>query len=136
MNANVYPALVMPLSEEDGGGFAAYIPDLPGCMGDGETQDAAILDAYEAAEAWLETNIELGREVPEPGSAIEAARERQEALLKALQAALHYADHADGKIAKLETQIKNLIALMSDDRKGLDMAAAVESSSSKRTLCH
>lgn len=136
MNVRDYPTLVMPLSEEDGGGFAAYIPDLPGCMGDGDTAEAAVSDAYLAAEAWIETNEELGRETPEPGSTIVAGRKRQAALLEALKAALHYADHADGKIAKLESQIQNLIALMSDDKNAMDMAVATESAGKGRQLCH
>ncbi|MGH1356548.1 MAG: type II toxin-antitoxin system HicB family antitoxin [Thalassovita sp.] len=37
MNPTDYPIVLVPLCEEDGGGFAAYVPDLPGCMSDGET---------------------------------------------------------------------------------------------------
>ena len=32
-----YPIVVEPLPIEDGGGFVATVPDLPGCMSDGET---------------------------------------------------------------------------------------------------
>ncbi len=32
-----YPVIVQPLSKEDGGGFLATVPDLPGCVSDGET---------------------------------------------------------------------------------------------------
>ena len=38
-----YPVIVSPLSEEDGGGFLATVPDLPGCMSDGETPEEAIV---------------------------------------------------------------------------------------------
>jgi predicted RNase H-like HicB family nuclease len=34
--------IIEPLSGEDGGGFAAIVPDLPGCMSDGETPEAAL----------------------------------------------------------------------------------------------
>ena len=36
-----YAVLIEPLSEEDGGGFVATVPDLPGCMSDGDTREAA-----------------------------------------------------------------------------------------------
>jgi hypothetical protein len=38
-----YNVVVEPLSKEDGGGFVATVPDLPGCMSDGETEAEAIL---------------------------------------------------------------------------------------------
>lgn len=31
-----YRIVVQPLPAEDGGGYLAYVPDLPGCMADGE----------------------------------------------------------------------------------------------------
>jgi hypothetical protein len=34
-----YP-VIMPLSAGDDGGFIATVPDLPGCMSDGETAEA------------------------------------------------------------------------------------------------
>ena len=34
--------MVEPLSEADGGGWLASVPALPGCLGDGETPDAAL----------------------------------------------------------------------------------------------
>lgn len=40
MRAEDYPIEVRPLAEEDGGGFLATFPDLPGCMADGETPGA------------------------------------------------------------------------------------------------
>ncbi len=36
-----YPVIISPLSEDDGGGFLATVPDLPGCMSDGETPEEA-----------------------------------------------------------------------------------------------
>ena len=31
-----YTVVVEPMTAEDGGGFVATVPDLPGCMSDGE----------------------------------------------------------------------------------------------------
>ena len=36
-----YAVMIAPLSAEDGGGFLATVPDLPGCMSDGETPEEA-----------------------------------------------------------------------------------------------
>ena len=40
-----YPLEIRPLTAEEGGGILATVPDLPGCMADGETPEEAIADA-------------------------------------------------------------------------------------------
>ena len=52
-------------SEEDDA-FVAEVPELPGCMADGSTQQEALAHATEAIEDWLETARQLGRSIPEP----------------------------------------------------------------------
>ena len=37
-----YPFEVLPLSKDEGGGYAITFPDLPGCRSDGETPEKAI----------------------------------------------------------------------------------------------
>jgi antitoxin HicB len=66
MNANDYAIIVEPLSTEDGGGFVATVPDLPGCMSDGDTPQEALANVYDAIRAWIEAAHDLGRKVPEP----------------------------------------------------------------------
>ncbi len=61
-----YSVLVSPLSSEDGGGFLATVPDLPGCMSDGETPQEAIANVQDAIESWIEAAQDLGREIPMP----------------------------------------------------------------------
>jgi len=56
------------LSEEDGGGFVASIPDLPGCSGDGATQAEAIVDLESSFAAWVDAAKALRRSIPEPNS--------------------------------------------------------------------
>ncbi len=69
-----YTVTVTPLSEDDGGGFLATIPDLPGCMGDGETEMEAILDVRSAALCWIEGALADGEDIPAPSRrALEAA---------------------------------------------------------------
>ena len=63
-----YAIMVEPLSEADGGGWLASVPALPGCLGDGETPDAALADAKAAIIEWHAAAKELGRDIPGPAS--------------------------------------------------------------------
>ena len=66
MTPYTYKLIVEALSPEDGGGFIAIVPDLPGCMSDGETPAEAVENVQDAISAWIEAAHELGHEVPEP----------------------------------------------------------------------
>ena len=68
-----YPVLISPLSEDDGGGFLATVPDLPGCMSDGETPAEAIDNVQDAIEEWLDLARKLGREIPTPSDVTQVA---------------------------------------------------------------
>ena len=57
------------LVESDEGGFFAKVPDLPGCMSQGETQEEALANVREARGLWLEDAVEAGDEIPEPATA-------------------------------------------------------------------
>ncbi len=57
-----YP-IVITWSEEDEA-FIAEVPALPGCVSDGTTYAEAAANAEDAARAWIETAIALGRDVP------------------------------------------------------------------------
>lgn len=46
--ALIYPIMIAPLSAEDGGGFLATVPDLPGCMTDGDTPEEALAGITDA----------------------------------------------------------------------------------------
>lgn len=61
-----YPLIVEKLSPEDGGGFVARVPDLPGCMSDGETPEEAVRHVGDAIIAWIEEARSLGRPIPAP----------------------------------------------------------------------
>jgi antitoxin HicB len=66
MTRLTYAVIVEPLPEEEGGGFLASVPDLPGCMTDADTPERA-LDAVQGAIAeWIEEARRLGRSVPQP----------------------------------------------------------------------
>ena len=61
-----YPVIISPLPSEDGGGFSVVVPDLPGCMSDGETPEEAIANVQDAIAAWIEAAQDMGRPVPRP----------------------------------------------------------------------
>jgi len=61
-----YSVLLTPLSVEDGGGWLAEIPVLPGCMSDGETQAEALMMIEDAKRGWLESALAHGDSIPEP----------------------------------------------------------------------
>ena len=73
-NERQYLVEIRPLSTDEGGGWLATFPDLPDCMRDGETPEAAIEDGYAAAAAWLKVAAECGDAIPEPGAGGESGR--------------------------------------------------------------
>jgi predicted RNase H-like HicB family nuclease len=46
--------------------FIVDIPELPGCMADGETYQEATVNAEIVIREWIETAQSLGREIPKP----------------------------------------------------------------------
>jgi antitoxin HicB len=52
------------LEKEEEGGYTVIVPALAGCVTFGETVEQAIAMAKEAIEGYIETLIDLGKEVP------------------------------------------------------------------------
>jgi len=48
--------------------WAAYVPDLPGCMTTGQTLEDTKLNIREAIQGHIETLREFGDPIPEPSS--------------------------------------------------------------------
>ena len=46
--------------------FIAEVPELPGCMADGETYHEALSNAEQIIQEWIETAKEDGRPIPQP----------------------------------------------------------------------
>ena len=57
--------IIIYWSSEDNA-FLAEVPELPGCMADGETYQKALSNAETVIEEWLETALKLGRPIPAP----------------------------------------------------------------------
>lgn len=58
------PVVLRPLGEDDGGGWVAIVPDLPGCMADGETAFEALSRAEDAISEWKDAARSMGRSIP------------------------------------------------------------------------
>jgi predicted RNase H-like HicB family nuclease len=61
-----YPVIIEPLRPEEGCGFFATVPDLPGCMSDGETPEEALTNVRDAISAWIDEARALNRIIPAP----------------------------------------------------------------------
>jgi predicted RNase H-like HicB family nuclease len=59
-----YPVTIY-WSEPDGC-YLAEVPDLPGCIADGMTEEEARRHAGESAERWVKMAQYMGREIPAP----------------------------------------------------------------------
>ncbi len=57
--------IIMYWSREDEA-FIAEVPELPGCMAHGDTQEDALASIKEAMRLWLDTAREFGDSIPEP----------------------------------------------------------------------
>lgn len=66
-------------SDEDAS-FIATVPQLPGCMADGPTEEAALAEAKRSIQDWLETARAINRPIPLPPPTIESLA-RASALL-------------------------------------------------------
>lgn len=51
---------------EDDQRWLVDVPELPGCMADGETPTEALKNVEVIIDEWLTTAQELGREIPQP----------------------------------------------------------------------
>ncbi len=59
-----YEVIIFWSAEDDF--YVAEIPELPGCMAHGATQEEALANAKAAERLWLETAKEFGDPIPEP----------------------------------------------------------------------
>jgi antitoxin HicB len=61
-----YRFTIQPLAEDEGGGDLIAFPDLPGCISDGETIEAAITNAIDAMRGWIAAMRAEGHPMPAP----------------------------------------------------------------------
>lgn len=110
-----YVFVVAPLPEEDGGGYIAYVPDLPGCMSDGDTPEQAAANIQSAVEEWLDCAVARKMDVPAPGSRIaEIAGEHRRLseayndLVKDVESMRANVGHLDARLDEIERKVVDL----------------------------
>ena len=59
---------ILPLAEDEGGGYLIEFHDPPGCMSDGATIEAAITNGIDAVRGWIEAMRAEGHPIPAPTS--------------------------------------------------------------------
>ena len=57
--------IIIYWNEEDSA-YIAEVPELAGCMADGDTYQQALKNAEVISKEWIETAKELNRPVPQP----------------------------------------------------------------------
>ncbi len=50
----------------DDDAFISEVPELPGCIAHGATQESALSNVREAIDLWLDTAKEIDSPIPEP----------------------------------------------------------------------
>lgn len=73
MRLDDYAICIEPLGPDEGGGFLVTVPDLPGCMADGETVQQAIAEAHDAFEAWAMAERQDRGVLPRPRLAADSS---------------------------------------------------------------
>ncbi|NKJ90563.1 type II toxin-antitoxin system HicB family antitoxin [Rhizobium leguminosarum bv. viciae] len=101
---NEYAVVILPLSAEDGGGFIGLVPDLLGCMSDGETPHEALSNTYEAIAEWIDEANRRGRKIPSPGDASERSKAKMASIRKTLQKI----EDVENRLQNLEVSIREL----------------------------
>jgi len=57
--------IIIYWSDEDNV-FVAEVPELPGCMAHGETEESALSNVKDAIQLWIDTAKEFGDTIPTP----------------------------------------------------------------------
>ena len=66
MSTQDYEIHIRPLTEQEGGGYPATVPEPAGCKSDGATPQEALEKVLDAIGRLIEAAEEMGRAVPPP----------------------------------------------------------------------
>ena len=119
-----YPIELFRRDDEGDHYWVAEIPDLPGCVADGETPDEAVASIQEAKRLWIEARLENGHQVPEPTD----ARGYSGRLLLRMPKSLHrrLATQSRREGTSLNMYIVSLLSGRSPDTAAEHLAVAEE----------
>ena len=79
-----YPVVIRRLSADEGGGYLAEAPDLPGCIADGEAEAEVIQNIASAIDEWIDEAHRLGRKIPDPSALDKYSGRRVQRVPKSL----------------------------------------------------
>jgi antitoxin HicB len=103
-----YAIVIVPLSEDDGGGFKGLVPDLRGCISDGETPAEALANTESAIEEWIDAANSRGMTVPAPGSAAVKIRAQQARFVADLKSVAQGIENMEARLQHLEQVVEEL----------------------------
>lgn len=105
-----YLALQYPVNllADPDGGYVAVFPDLPGCLTQGETLEEAVAMAEDARVGWIETEYELGHDIPLPSYPEEYSGKFNVRIPKSLHRTLSKAAEREG--VSLNQYVATLLA--------------------------
>ena len=99
-----YTVVIAPLKDEDGGGYIGMVPDLVGCMSDGNTHQEALANTLAAIDEWIDEAHRRSIEIPAPGTAARLYAKKQKALKETVAKIIDVED----RLQNLEVSIKDL----------------------------
>lgn len=126
--ATRYPVVLRALSAEDGGGFLAEVPDLPGCMSDGETREEALGNVADAILSWVAAARELGHAIPKPSAAEDFSGRWVQRVPRSLH--MRLSERAQREGVSLNTLVTSLIA----EGLGTTLSAAAKKETRRRAV--
>lgn len=68
INLLLYPFEIIPLTEEEGGGYLISFPDFNECISDGETPEEAIKNGFSALQETIYALESMNLPIPQPFS--------------------------------------------------------------------
>jgi antitoxin HicB len=106
MSQKFYSIAVIELPADDGGGYLAYVPDLPGCMSDGDTPEEAFANARQAVDEWIEDAAKRNQEIPQPGSAAKVATADRQHLVEKIREQSTTIESFDRELKELRSSLE------------------------------
>ncbi len=125
----LYPAFFYPCSEKDG--YTVIVPDLPGCVSEGDSLADAIIMATDAASGWVLDELEDGKPVP-PASDIDSLNVEEGGIINLLvldmdSYAEKYGDKAVRKNITIPAFMNTFI-----ERNGMSLSKIAQDAISKK----
>ena len=83
MKKLLYPACFYPC-EDKPGAYTVVVPDLPGCISEGDSLEDALAMATDAATGWVLGEMERGNALPVPSNIKDIHPDSQDGFVKLL----------------------------------------------------